>query len=153
LDRVSRCHWHASTRSWHTSRRNGDGAVHRDGATVRDGSGDAGGPETRFEVVAVKPIDNANNAMTIMMTPGGLESSVPVGVLLRQALQKPDYQMTGAPAWINTERYSIRAKPPAGTPPAAMSVMIRNLLKDRFQLATRVETREQPIFLLPQVHL
>lgn len=105
-------------------------------------------PRTRFEVVAIKPIDNANSAMTIMMTPSGLESSVPVGVLLRQALQKPDYQMTGAPAWVNTERYSIRAKPPAGTPPAAMSVMIRNLLADRFQLATHLETREQPIFHL-----
>lgn len=105
-------------------------------------------PEKRFEVVAIKPVDNANTAMTIMMTASGLESSVPVGVLLRQALQKADYQMIGAPAWINTERYSIRAKPPAGTPPAAMSVMIRNLLKDRFQLATHLETREQPIFHL-----
>jgi uncharacterized protein (TIGR03435 family) len=105
-------------------------------------------PETRFEVVAIKPIDSANTAMTIMMTPSGLESSVPVGVLLRQALQKPDYQMTGAPAWVNTERYSIRAKPSAGTPPAAMSVMIRNLLRDRFRLATHLETREQPVFHL-----
>jgi len=105
-------------------------------------------PGTRFEVAAIKPIDNANSPMTIMMTASGLESSVPVGVLLRQALQKPDYQMTGAPAWVNTERYSIRAKPPAGTPPAAMSVMIRNLLNDRFKLATHLETREQPIFHL-----
>ena len=105
-------------------------------------------PNTRFEVVAIKPIENANSPMTIVMTPSGLESSVPVGVLLRQALQKPDYQMTGAPPWINTERYSIRAKPPAGTAPAAMTVMIRNLLTDRFQLATHLETREQPIFHL-----
>ena len=105
-------------------------------------------PKTRFEVVAIKPVDNANSSMTILMTPGGLESSVPVGVLLRQALQKPDYQMTGAPAWVNTERYSIRAKPPAGTPPAAMSVMILNLLNDRFQLKTHLETREQQIFHL-----
>jgi uncharacterized protein (TIGR03435 family) len=58
-----------------------------------------------------------------------LESSAPVGLLLRQALQKPDYQMVGAPGWINTERYSIRATVPAGTPPAAMSVMMLNLLK------------------------
>ena len=43
-------------------------------------------PDTRFEVVAIKPIENANSSMTIMMTPSGLESSVPVGVLLRQAL-------------------------------------------------------------------
>jgi uncharacterized protein (TIGR03435 family) len=105
-------------------------------------------PNTRFEVAAIKPVKDAGSPMTIMMAPGGLESSVPVGVLLRQALQKPDYQVVGAPGWINTERYSIRAKPPSGTPPAAMSVMILNLLKDRFQLATHLETREQPIFHL-----
>ena len=66
-------------------------------------------PNTRFEVVAIKPIEDSSIPMRIMMTPGGLESSVPVGVLLRQALQKPDYQMVGAPGWVDTERYSIRA--------------------------------------------
>lgn len=105
-------------------------------------------PDTRFEVVAIKPIKDAGSPMMIRNTPGGLESSVPVGVLLRQALQKPDYQMVGAPGWINTERYSIRATSPAGTSPAAMSVMLLNLLRDRFQLATHLATREQPIFHL-----
>ncbi len=105
-------------------------------------------PNTRFDVVAIKPIKSAGDPMMIRMTPGGLESSVPVGVILRQALQKPDYQMVGAPGWINTERYSIRATVPAGTPPTAMSVMMLNLLKDRFQLATHLDTREQPIFHL-----
>jgi uncharacterized protein (TIGR03435 family) len=105
-------------------------------------------PNTRYEVVAIRPIKDASSPMLIRMTPGGLESAVPVGVLLRQALQKPDYQMVGAPGWINTERYSIRARSPAGIPPAAMSVMTLNLLKDRFQLATHLETREQPIFHL-----
>ena len=111
-------------------------------------TGSARGPNTRFEVVAIKPIKDANSPMRIMITPGGLESSDPVGVILRQALQKPDYQMVGASGWINTERYSIRAKPPAGTPPTAMSVMMLNMLKDRFQLVTHLETREQAIFHL-----
>ena len=105
-------------------------------------------PNTRFEVVSIKPIDDANTPMRIMMTPAGFESAMPVGTILRQALQKPDYQMVGAPGWINTERYSIRAKQPAGVPFAAMPVMLLNLLKDRFQLATHLETREQPIFHL-----
>jgi uncharacterized protein (TIGR03435 family) len=112
------------------------------------GAGAPVDPKTRFEVVAIKPIEDAGSPMLIRMMPSGFESSVPVGVLLRQALQKPDYQMVGAPAWINTERYSIRAKPPAGTPPTAMSVMMLNLLKDRFQLQSHLETREQPIFHL-----
>ena len=105
-------------------------------------------PNIRFEVVAIRPIEDATSPMRIMFTPSGLESSMPVGTLLRQALQKPDYQMVGAPGWINTERYSIRAKPPAGVPITAMPVMLLNLLKDRFQLATHLETREQPIFHL-----
>jgi uncharacterized protein (TIGR03435 family) len=102
-------------------------------------------PDTRFEVVAIKPVSDAGSPMLIRMLPGGLESSLPVGVLLRQALQKADYLMVGAPAWVNTERYAVQTKSPAGVSPAAMSVMILNMLKDRFQLAAHVETREQPI--------
>jgi uncharacterized protein (TIGR03435 family) len=49
---------------------------------------------------------------------------------------------------MDTERYSIIAKPPEGVPPTAISVLLTNLLKDRFQLATHLETREQPIFHL-----
>jgi uncharacterized protein (TIGR03435 family) len=105
-------------------------------------------PNTRFEVVSIKPIDDANTPMRTMTTPAGFESSLPVGGILRQALQKPDYQMVGAPGWINTERYSIRAKPPADAPRNAMSVMLLNLLKDRFQLVSHLETREQTIFHL-----
>src|SRR5262249_16841551 len=58
------------------------------------------------------------------------------------------YQMVGAPAWVDTERYSIRATLAQGTSPSAISILLLNLLKDRFQLATHLETREQPIFNL-----
>ena len=87
-------------------------------------SGAPADPNTRFEVVSIKPINDANTPTRTMTTPSGFESSNPVGFILRQALQKPDYQMAGAPGWINTERYSIRAKPPAGVPITAMSVMM-----------------------------
>ena len=105
-------------------------------------------PDTRFEVVSIKPINDASTPMRTMTTPAGFESANPVGGILRQALQKPDYQMVGAPGWINTDRYSIRAKPPAGVPITAMSVMMLNMLKDRFQLVSHLETREQAIFHL-----
>ena len=105
-------------------------------------------PNTRFEVVSVKAVNDASGPVLISMTPGRFNSSVPVGTLLRQALQKPDYQIVGMPGWIDTERYSISAKPPDGAPPTALSVLLVNLLKDRFQLATHLETRELPIFTL-----
>ncbi|MGH9237257.1 MAG: TIGR03435 family protein [Vicinamibacterales bacterium] len=111
-------------------------------------SGDPVDPNTRFEVVAIRPADNGSGMM-LRMTPGGFEATgVPMGVLLRQALQKPDYEIVGAPGWINSDRYSIRAKPPEGLPLSALTVMLVNLLKDRFQLATHLETRELPIFHL-----
>jgi uncharacterized protein (TIGR03435 family) len=107
-------------------------------------------PNTRFEVAAIKAVDGARGPIMLRMLPGGrLDSNgLPIGVLLRQALQKPDYQIVGAPGWLDTERYSITAKAPEGTPPTAMTVMMLNLLKDRFQLTTHLETREQPIFNL-----
>ena len=106
-------------------------------------------PNIRYEVVSIKPADPAGGQFFMRMTPGRFESAnVPVGMLLRQALQKPDYQMVGAPGWIDSERYSIRATAPEGFPPGALTVMLLNLLKDRFQLATHLETRELPIFHL-----
>jgi len=105
-------------------------------------------PNVRFEVVAIKALNGASGSVLMRAIPGRYESSVQVGVLLRQALQKPDYQIVGAPGWIDTERYSITAKIPDGLPPTAISVLLLNLLRDRFQLATRLETRELPIFNL-----
>src|SRR4030095_17100373 len=99
-------------------------------------------------VVATKAFSDASGQVLMRMTPGRFESSVPVGLLLRQALQKPDYQIVGAPGWMDTQRYSIIAKPPEGVPPTAISVMLANLLKDRFQLAAHLDTREQPIYPL-----
>ena len=73
---------------------------------------------------------------------------MPLGLLLRQALQKADYQIVGIPGWADTERYSIRATAPESTPLTANTTMLLNLLKDRFQLVTHPEVRELPIFNL-----
>src|SRR4030095_6351991 len=110
--------------------------------------GPPGDPNIRFEVAVIKAFADTNGQVLMRMATGRFESSVPVGLLLRQALQKPDYQIVGAPGWMDTQRYSISAKPPEGVPPTAIAVMLANLLKDRFQLATHLETREQPIYHL-----
>jgi uncharacterized protein (TIGR03435 family) len=106
-------------------------------------------PNARYEVVAIKAVNGASGQMMMRMLPGRLDyNGMPIGILLRQALQKPDYQIVGAPGWVNTERYSITATAPEGTPPTAITVMMVNLLKDRFHLTSHLETREQPIFNL-----
>lgn len=104
-------------------------------------------PNTRFEVVAIKA--GEGGLVTMRSTPGHFEAlNVPLGVLLRQALQKSDYQIVGLQGWIDTERYSIRSTMAESVPLTASTTMLLNLLKDRFQLVTHVETRELPIFNL-----
>jgi len=106
-------------------------------------------PNTRFEVVSIKPAA-PDSGFRMMFPPSGQFESTgaPVGLLLRKAMKKPDYQIAGLPGWADTERYTIRAKAPEGAQMSAMSVMLVNLLKDRFQLATHLETQEHPIFHL-----
>jgi uncharacterized protein (TIGR03435 family) len=67
--------------------------------------------------------------------------------LLRIAYRTQPYQLLGAPAWISTKRYDIAAKVEDNPPPSQLA-LLRVLLKDRFKLAVRNETREMPIFAL-----
>ena len=64
-----------------------------------------------------------------------------------------DFQLSGGPGWISSDRYNIEAKAPA---PAAFSQEYRTLqdqrlqtlLQDRFKLAIHRETKELPIYEL-----
>ena len=54
------------------------------------------------------------------------------------------YQVT-APDWMNTERYDIVAKVPAGATKAQVNVMWQNLLKERFGMVVHHESKEFPV--------
>jgi bla regulator protein blaR1 len=106
-------------------------------------------PETRFEVASIKPFDPTRGTMRISTTPGRYDvAGLPTQLMFVQALSVPVDRIIGLPDWITTERYAIAAKAPDGAPPNALPVMLRNLLKDRFMLATHRETRELPVYNL-----
>ena len=106
-------------------------------------------PETRFEVASIKPFDSSGGRMRISMTPGRYDvAGLPLQLVLGQALMVPVDRIIGLPGWIDRERYTIVAKAPDDAPPNALSVMLANLLKDRFKLATHPETRELPVYNL-----
>jgi uncharacterized protein (TIGR03435 family) len=58
------------------------------------------------------------------------------------------FRVIGGPAWLESERYDIVAKPPDNTQPNLIPLMFRTLLADRFKLRAHMETREQPIYEL-----
>ena len=58
-----------------------------------------------------------------------------------------EYQVSG-PAWIDSERYEIAAKIPAGATWPQVSLMLQLLLAERFGVAVHRETRELAIYAL-----
>jgi len=96
---------------------------------------------------------------------GGLRTTnTPVMLLLQFAFELPDYRFVDAPSWLSSERYDIVLTPdtpdraPSPDTPAKDALAsyhrnqqrLRALLRDRFGLVLRVETREMPVYALIQ---
>jgi uncharacterized protein (TIGR03435 family) len=105
-----------------------------------------------FEVASVKPsAPSGSNVFMVRveMAPGGryTASGVTLKLLLQQAFDVRDYQITGGPGWISSERYDINAK--AGVPDInrdQIKVLLQSLLAERFQLQVHRETKELPVY-------
>ena len=110
-------------------------------------------PDPAFDVVSVKR-NTSGGPMLQRNTPGNIAMfNIPVRQLVRLAYQLQDFQIVGAPDWANTDRFDIegRFEPPPPGPPAQtprMLLMLRTLLRDRFGMVARTETREMPILAL-----
>jgi bla regulator protein blaR1 len=110
-----------------------------------------------FEAASVKPSNPDAPGMGIRRQPGGRFNTIntPVKVLITFAYQVQNFQVVGGPDWVGSDRFDIVAKmdgdPPAvipGTGADHMMLAVRTLLKDRFKLALRKETRELDIYAL-----
>lgn len=116
-----------------------------------------------FEVASVKLSTPAEKEIGLFTYPGGrlTATNYTLKMLVEEAYGFRSYQVSGGPRWVNEERYSLEAKPPAASPAAKfmpagiktspspeMLVMLRNLLEERFQLKVHKETKEQPVWVL-----
>jgi len=54
----------------------------------------------------------------------------------------------GGPSWLETDRFDVAAKAPAGTPPATVKLMLQALLIDRFKLVTHTGSKPMPAYQL-----
>ena len=54
----------------------------------------------------------------------------------------------GGPAWLNTRRFDIIAKAPAGAKEENLQPMLKALLIERFNLAAHEDKRDMPVFIL-----
>jgi uncharacterized protein (TIGR03435 family) len=106
-------------------------------------------PHLQFEVASVK-VNKTGPAMMSMRTlPTSFNiTNLPLRLLITQAYRVSNYQLVGAPGWIDSERFDIVAKAPEGSRPDQTPLMLRGLLADRFKLKVHGETRETQIYAL-----
>ena len=121
----------------------------------------------QFEVASIKPSSpDAHGSSMLTDRVGGLNvENMPLRALITNAYGIRDFQLSGGPGWIATERYDIIAKPEkaeSAAPPELnkmtedqrksrneeWSERVRSLLADRFGLVVHKETKEQPVYVL-----
>ena len=123
-------------------------------------------PAYGYDVVSIHRSDPAASGAQLGRGPqGGWRSqNTPVMMLLTVAYDIADYQVIGAPAWVYSDLYDVTFTPdkpqaPPGRGAAQkdqQAYLSRNrqrlqaVLRDRFGLVMRVETRELPIYVLRQ---
>ncbi|HVW11831.1 MAG TPA: TIGR03435 family protein [Bryobacteraceae bacterium] len=122
----------------------------------------------RFDVASIKPA-NPDAKGSSMMTDrvGGLRGeNMPIRALITMAYGIRDFQLSGGPGWVGTERFDIMAKPEAAEgapePPDPRNMTedqrkirdkewrerVQDLLSERFGLVIHKETKEEQIYHL-----
>jgi len=105
-----------------------------------------------FEVVSIKPTEGRPvNSGFRRASPGTLNATnVTVRFLIQYAYDLREDQVTGGPAWLDSERYEVMAKPPEGAPTTeqAKRLRVQSLLADRFHVVLHRATKEMPVFVL-----
>ena len=80
-------------------------------------------------------------------SPGQLSGDASLKMLLMRGYRLKDYQVSG-PAWMESQRYEIAAKIPAGATRQEVALMLQRLLTERFGLTVHRETRDLPLLAL-----
>jgi bla regulator protein blaR1 len=101
-----------------------------------------------IETVSIKPSASSANFISVRRTANvsGPSEFTATGTTLAQLLaaaydMNSNFQVSGGPAWVNSAKYDVSIKDPAGD--RAMPDL-QNALADRFKLTFHRETSEQP---------
>jgi len=117
-------------------------------------------PTPSFEVASIKPNRVVDMKIGIMQRPGRITmNGVTTKLLIAHAYNVKDFQISGGPSWIKSDRYDIDAKEedsmaaeleklPPEQRAEQIRLMLQSLLADRFKLSLTHTTRELPVYAL-----
>ncbi len=107
-------------------------------------------PRPEFDVASIKLNKSGDRFIMIRPSPGGrlTVTNAPLKELITLAYRLKDFQLSGAPPWLASERYDIEAKAEGNPPFDQMLPMLQKLLEDRLQLKFHHETKEMQVYAL-----
>ena len=112
----------------------------------------ASGQSTAFEVVSIKPAPqnkkDLQQHLGTQLDPSMVDlGGVSLLMLLTRAYGLHSFQVVGEPE-LNATRFNIVAKLPTGSSTAQVPEMLKTMLRERFRLEARQETREFGVYAL-----
>jgi uncharacterized protein (TIGR03435 family) len=103
-----------------------------------------------FEVASIKPSDpNRRRLFSIGRGTEVTAVGATVNDLIVFAYGVHARQISGVPAWLESDKFDIRGKPEGGLPnPTQFKTMLQKLLVDRFQLAFHRDKKQLTVYAL-----
>lgn len=104
-----------------------------------------------FEVATIKPAPpNAPRSMLQVRGADFFVENLPVTSLIKFAYNVQEREIEGAPAWTNTDKWDIQAKPDIQGMPSSTQLkeMVQKLLAERFGLRLHEERREMAAYVM-----
>jgi uncharacterized protein (TIGR03435 family) len=100
-----------------------------------------------FDVASIRPSSNDAGSYLRFLPGGRFSAETWIKQLIQVAYGVEDYQVTGGPAWLGTDRYFIEAKTDkTDASKQEMTAMLKSLLADRFKLKVRQEMRDFDVY-------
>jgi bla regulator protein BlaR1 len=103
----------------------------------------------RFEVASIRQNTSASGSNNLNIKGETFTiANFSLMRLMQFAYSVTEAQIIGGPEWVRSHRFDINAKFAAGSTRDQLTLMLRALVEERFQLRLRNETREMPLFEL-----
>src|SRR5215468_1623487 len=102
-----------------------------------------------FDAATIKPNNSGTGSSSTESTNGLLRiTNQTLLRMIQYAYNVRDFQVSGGPAWVRSDRYDVTAKPEGSVHDVQMKQVLQSLLAERFQLQFHRQIQEGPIYAL-----
>jgi uncharacterized protein (TIGR03435 family) len=137
------------------------GMIHAPGVLAQPQQNTASSAATtfaQFDVASIKPLPTHHldffqrqfemNVSRVTAGHGKFDAQLTLEQLIRLAYNLGQFQVSGGPSWLTSDRYAVVAKVDTDATFEQMQPMLQSFLADRFKLSFHYETKQLPIYEL-----